>query len=151
MRQEFLILAERAEAVNGKIFIHGGGVDLHKAASFPTVLLSDIAISMLVGWGETNEKHQLVIRIVDVDENEVVSIGAELTAGRPATAKLGQELRQLIAIKGPFPIPKAGQYKLQAFADNEPQEPPFRFWVEAVEGPPGPPPPHREQRRHPRR
>ena len=29
MQQELLLLAEAAESANGKIFIHGGGVDRH--------------------------------------------------------------------------------------------------------------------------
>ena len=148
MRQEFLILAERAEAANGKIFIHGGAVERHFAASFPTTLSADIAASMLVGWGETNETHVLELRVSDEDENPVIEIQAEMTPGRPAQAKPAQELRQLIAIKGPFPIGKAGQYKLQAFADGVAQEPPFRFWVEQADQP-GPVPPNRQSRRHP--
>jgi hypothetical protein len=150
MKQEFLILAEKAEAVNGKIFIHGGAVERHFATSFPTTLMADIAVSMLVEWGETNQTHVLQLKISDADENPVIEVEAEMTPGRPAQAKPGQDLRQLIAIKGPFPIQAAGQYKLQAFADKKPQEPPFRFWVEAV-NPPGPPAPNREQRRHPDR
>jgi hypothetical protein len=147
MRQEFLMLAERAEAANGKIFIHGGAVERHYSASFPTSLNADIAASLLVGWGETNQTHVLEIKISDEDEQTVVEIQAEMTPGRPAAAKPAQELRQLIAIKGPFPIPKPGQYKLQAFADSEPQEPPFRFWVEEAQVPG--PPPNRPARRHP--
>jgi hypothetical protein len=142
-------LAERAEAANGKIFIHGGAVERHFAPGFPTQLMADIAASMLVGWGETNETHVLELKVTDEDENPVIEMEAEMTPGRPAAAKPAQELRQLIAIKGPFPIAKPGQYKLQAFADGVAQEPPFRFWIEQVEQP-GQPGPNRRTRRHPK-
>lgn len=135
MRQEFLILAERAEAVNGKIFIHGGAVERHFSQQFPTSLNADIAASFLVGWGETNQSHLLAIRLMDEDGNELLKIEAEMTPGRPPSAKPGQDLRQLISFKGPYPIQKAGAYKVEATIDGEPQEPPFRFWVEQMEQP----------------
>lgn len=135
MRQEFLMLAEAAEAVSGKIFIHGGCVERHYAAEFPTSLRVDIATSVLVGWNETNQDHRLRLAIVDEDEKPLVEIEAVFTPGRPPAAKPTQELRQLIAIKGPFPIEKPGAYKLKASLDGEDQEPPFRFWVEGLTGP----------------
>ncbi|CAN5482506.1 hypothetical protein BH20CHL6_BH20CHL6_03960 [soil metagenome] len=147
MHQEFLILAERAEAANGKIFIHGGTVERHYSPQFPTSLNADVAASFLVEWGETNQTHLLQIRILDQDEHEILSIEAEMTPGRPPTAKPGQDLRQLLAFKGPFPIPQAGQYKVEATIDGKPQVPPFRFWVEQAEMPGPPPSMNREQRR----
>lgn len=144
------MLAERAEAANGKIFIHGGAVERHFARGFPTSMNADIAVSMLVEWGETNQSHLLQIKVVDEDGSEVIEIEADMTPGRPPSAKPGQDLRQLIALKGPFPIPKAGQYRLEALADGVPQDPPFRFWVEQVDTPSGTTGPNREARRHPK-
>lgn len=135
MRQEFLMLAEAAEAANGKIFIHGGCVERHFSANFPTALRADIAVSVLVPWGETNQTHLMAIRLSDEDENQVLSIESEFVSGRPPHAKPGQDLRQLIAIKGPFPIQKAGGYKLAMTLDGSAQEPPFRFWVEEAPKP----------------
>ena len=148
MRQEFLILAERAEAVNGKIFIHGGAVERHFSQQFPTILNADVAASFLVGWGETNQTHVLEIRMVDEDGEDVLKIEAEMTPGRPPSAKPGQDLRQLISFKGPYPIQKAGGYKVEATIDGELQDPPFRFWVEQMEQPGAPPSSNRQQRRH---
>lgn len=147
MRQEFLILSERAEAANGKIFIHGGAVERHFSQQFPTSLNADIAASFLIGWGETNQTHILEIRIVDEDENNILEIEAEMTPGRPPSAKPGQDLRELISIKGPYPIQKAGAYKVQATIDGVVQEPPFRFWVDPIEQPGATPPSNRRQRR----
>jgi Family of unknown function (DUF6941) len=132
MRQEFLVLAEAAEVANGKIFIHGGCVERHQAPGFPTMLTADIATSVLVGWSETNRQHVLELKIVNEDEQPIAEIKADFTPGRPSGAKLGQELRHLFALKGPFPIQVPGQYKVEALLDGELQEPPFRFWVEEV-------------------
>lgn len=130
MRQEFLILAEGAEAVNGKIYILGGGIDVHTSSGFPTLLKADIALAFLVGWGETNRKLDVKVRVVDEDEEEAFTVGIEAVVGRPPTAKPGQDIRSLIALRGPFPITKPGAYKAVLLLDDKPQEPPFRFWVE---------------------
>jgi hypothetical protein len=133
VRQEFLMLAEAAEAASGKIFIHGGCVERHHSARFPTQLRADIALSVLVPWGETNQTHVMTLCLVDEDQKEVLKVESEFVAGRPPTAKPAQDLRQLIAIKGPFPIKKPGAYKLVMTLDSQEQEPPFRFWVEEAQ------------------
>lgn len=135
MQQEFLILADRAEAVNGKIHILGGGVDVHNAPAFPTMLNADIALGFLIAWGETNRKIDLKVRVQDEDGNEALAVGGEVVVGRPAQAKPGQDIRTLIAIRGPFPLAKPGAYKAVMHLNGEPQEPPFRFWVELTSMP----------------
>jgi phosphatidate cytidylyltransferase len=49
IRQEFLLLADGAEAVNGKIYILGGGMERYLARSFPVALKADVALGILVG------------------------------------------------------------------------------------------------------
>ena len=126
------MFAEGAEAVNGKIYILGGGVERHNGVSFPTALKVDIALGILVGWGETNQPVDLKVRVVDEDEVEAFTVGAQMTVGRPPQANPGQDIRSLIAIRGPFPIAKPGAYKATMLLDDVPQEPPFRFWVQQV-------------------
>jgi len=138
MRQEFLLMADGAEATAAKIFILGGGVDRHMVApgwSAPIQLRADIALGILVSWGETNNRHALAIKILDEDETEVVGINGEFEAGRPPGAKPGQDLRSLLAIRGPFPIPKPGAYKVVLELNGERQDPPFRFWVDEAPAP----------------
>jgi hypothetical protein len=130
MQQEFLFLADGAEASGGKIHILGGGVDSHAAAAFPTQLRADIALSFLVSWGETNQQIKLEVLVADLDENVKVKIEADVVVGRPAQARQGQEFRNLIAIKGPFPIEAPGGYKLVMKLDGVEQSPPFHFWVD---------------------
>jgi hypothetical protein len=135
MQQEFLILADGAEAANGKIFILGGGVERHAAASFDpaAALHADIACSILVDWGEANRTFAVALKIVDEDETVAVALEFTMEAGRPPGAKPGQALRTLMAVRGPFPIPHAGGYKVTMELNGDVQEPPFRFWVDKVE------------------
>ena len=135
MRQEFLMLAERAEAANGKVFIHGGAVERHFAAGFPTALNVDIAASFLIGWAESNRAHTMQIRIVGSGGEQLLAIDAQIGPGRPPAARLGQDIRHLMAFKGPFPIPVAGSYTVEATSDGVLQEPAFHFWVEQMEPP----------------
>jgi Family of unknown function (DUF6941) len=135
MQQEFLFLADGAEAVNGKIYVLGGAVDRHMAGSFPANLYSSIAGSVLVEWGETNRTFGLTIRIVDEDEHEHWKVEIQAVSGRPPGAKPGQPLRTAIAIRGPFPIKEPGPYKLVMTLDGADQAPPFRFWVDKVDLP----------------
>jgi len=139
MKQEFLMLADGAEAVNGKIYILGGGVERHLTKGFPAGLRADIAVGVLVDWSETNQRQALLVRVVDEDGKPVATIEAEFVAGRPPGAKQGQDLRTLMAIKGPIPIPHAGGYKIQLELNGEPQDPPFRFWVDQLDGAPNSP------------
>ena len=127
------MLAERAEAANGKIFIHGGAVERHFAAGFPTALNVDIAASFLIGWAEANRDHAFRIEILGSDGSTVIAIDAQIGPGRPPGAVLGQDIRHLMALKCPFPIPAAGSYTLQAIIDGQVQEPAFQFRVEQME------------------
>lgn len=138
MHQDFLMFAEGAEAVNGKIYILGGGIDLHHAPGFPTMLKADIALGFLVAWGETNRKIDVKVRVIDEDDAEAFTFGLEAVVGRAPTAKPGQDIRSLVALRGPFPIAKPGAYKAVMFLNDEPQEPPFRFWVEQAPLPTSP-------------
>lgn len=135
MQQEFLLLAESAEVVNGKLYMLGGGADRHLAQSFPVQLRADVAVGILVGWNETNRLHGMKLAIVDEDENPVMQLEGQFETGRPPGAKAGQDMRTMIAIRGPFPIQKAGAYKISLELNGKRQEPPFRFWVEEVQVP----------------
>ena len=108
MQQVFLILADGAEAVGGKIHVLGGGVDHHQAPSFPTNLNVTIACSFLVAWHETDRPVDVHLRIVDEAGGEIIGIAIQAVVARPAHARMGQDVRSQLAVRGPFPIPRAG-------------------------------------------
>ena len=137
MKQEFLILADGAEATNGKIFILGGGADRHLATTFEpaAALRADIACSVLVDWGEANRTFAVTLKIVDEDEQVAAVLEFTMETGRPPGAKAGQQLRTLLAVRGPFPIPHPGGYRLAMDLNGVPQDPPFHFWVDQVDSP----------------
>jgi hypothetical protein len=132
MRQEFLMLADGAEATNGKIFILGGGASVHRATDFPADMRADIACSVLIEWGEANRTYAIGLRIIDEDGKVAGTIGFNHEVGRPPGARPGQDLRTLLAVRGPFQIPHPGGYKIMMELDGKPQEPAFHFWVDKV-------------------
>jgi hypothetical protein len=99
-----LLLCDHAEAVNGKLYINGGGWSLLFAPGVPIAIY--LAILVTVEWHETNVKHQLVAELRTVDgefvENgdppQPVRIGAELEMGRPPGIKPGTQLNAPIAL-----------------------------------------------------
>jgi hypothetical protein len=141
VKQEFLMLADGAEATNGKIFILGGGADRHLSPTFEPAapLRADIACSVLVDWGEANRTFAVTLKIVDEDGATAAVLEFTMESGRPPGAKPGQQLRTLLAVRGPFPIPHPGGYRLAMELNGAPQDPPFHFWVDKVDVSPGTP------------
>jgi hypothetical protein len=141
MRLDFLMLADRAEAVNGKLYMVGGGFDRVGAPNFPTNANFDIAIGAMVDYHETNEPHTFELRLEDVDNNVVLGpIGGQVEVGRPPGMKAGQSQRVMIVFRGPFPISAPGEYAWVAVLDGH-RESPTKFWLDKVDAPITPPAP----------
>jgi len=106
-----LMLADSAQAVNGKLYILGGGWSIRKAAPTP----SAIALKIEVPWTETNRKHTLKLELVDSDfqpvlvqtpaGNSPLVIEGEFEVGRPPGLIPGSPLDVPIAFPiGPVPL-----------------------------------------------
>ena len=67
-RNEWLMLADYAEVIAGKLYLHGGGWDrLTVGSEFPTAKIIGIAASFVVPWNETNKKIAARIEIQTQD------------------------------------------------------------------------------------
>ena len=80
MKIDYLILADWAEVINGKIYVQGGGWSAINAQSpLPVSRTVAIAVSPRVEWHETNQPHDLVIRIIrEEGQAELAKIEAPL-------------------------------------------------------------------------
>ena len=106
-----LMLADSAQAVDGKLYILGGAWNLLRFPEFPASLIVGIAVAIDVDWNETNQKHHLDAHFEDADGNGMdPRIGADFEAGRPAGIVPGTELRVVFAVNGPLAIPAPGTY-----------------------------------------
>ena len=114
------MLADSAQAVDGKLYILGGAWNMLRFPQFPASLIVGIAVAIDVDWNETNQRHHLDIHFEDADGNAMEPrIGADFEAGRPPGAIAGAELRIVLAVNGPISIPAAGTYAAVASVGGE--------------------------------
>ncbi len=106
-----LLLADSAQAVDGKLYILGGAWKNLRFPEFPAQLIVGIAVAIDVDWNETNQRHHLDLHFEDADGHPMQpTIGADFEAGRPPGAVPGSELRIVFAVNGPLAIPAPGSY-----------------------------------------
>ena len=127
---EYVTVADHAEAINGKLYLHGGGwsdvVQPVGPGSQPGVVHFGIAASILVGWNETNRRFPLTITIVHEDGDELAKIGAQVEAGRPPGITPGTEFRNILAVQANMVFPKTGRYDVRAELDGQTRQVTFR-------------------------
>lgn len=131
-----VLLADWAEAINGKLYIQGGGWS-RVVPTPPGIINCALAIRFLVGWEETNVPHKVVIKLVDADGKPVVpqvppgmgapglalapiEVQSQLEVGRPTGVTIGQDLDAVVAINliG-LPLRK-GRYTFLLEVNDEP-------------------------------
>ena len=73
-----LMLADSAQAVDGKLYILGGAWNILRFPEFPAQLIVGIAVAIDVDWNETNTRHHLDVHFEDADGNRMdPTIGAD--------------------------------------------------------------------------
>lgn len=114
MNVHALLLADSAQAVDGKLYILGGAWSMVTAATFPTQHPLGIAVAIDVGWNETNQSNHVELFVEDADGKrfENPRIEADFEAGRPPGLPAGSEQRVVFAFNGAIEIPSAGSYAL---------------------------------------
>jgi hypothetical protein len=108
-----LLLADSAQAVEGKLYILGGGWSIIGPEPTPMA----IAVKIEVPWDQTNRRHTWQFVLLDSDgrpvtsEEQPIEIGGEFEVGRPAGIKPGTPIDLPLAINlGPLPLPPDGRY-----------------------------------------
>lgn len=97
---DFFILADRAEAVNGKLYMMGGGWDRYFVQNFGQPIPVSFALGILVPWHATNKQYTVIITVEDVDRHPIPSFRFEGTfvTGRPPHIGVGETQRVILAI-----------------------------------------------------
>jgi hypothetical protein len=120
MEVEFLILADAVQAVNGKLYMLGGGWTTLHAAAIPTTHPLGIALGFRVPWQETNQVHRLEIKMVDADGAPVIPpMQAQLEMGRPPGLRAGADQTAVIAVNAAVQFSKVGRYEVQAAVEGQ--------------------------------
>jgi len=116
---DFLILADRAEAINGKLYMMGGGWDRLGVVDFAQPVSFSLALGILVPWNLTNQEHPVRIWTEHEDGTRVgPEIQAGVNMGRPPIAVPGQAFRALIVVNAAWKLPRPGTYCVKATVAN---------------------------------
>lgn len=98
MELEWLILADFAQVINGKVYVQGGGwTALTVNKEFPIRQRVGIAASFIVPWPETNQQHSVEIEVQTDDGKQIAKIDGAFEVGRPAGIPVGQDQRAQLA------------------------------------------------------
>jgi hypothetical protein len=137
---DFLILADRAEVVNGKLYTMGAAWDRIGVADFSKPTPLSVAVGVLVPWTATNQPHALALTLRDEDGLAVdFRVDANFVTGRPPFLS-GEIQRVLLAIPAASVVlPGPGNYLLAAAIDGAEMKV-ARFSASAAQPPPPAPP-----------
>ncbi len=117
-----LIIANHAEAVNGLLYLSGGGwTDMHRRIQNGVVPPSHfgVGISVRVPWHETNENHTLVIEVQNDDATVLVARAeGHINVGRPPQLVKGATQHAIVAISIDTVFPEPGGYRVIATLDD---------------------------------
>ncbi len=120
MRVEWIIMADSAEVVNGKLYLMGGGWDqLVINQQFPVQQLISVAISFSVGWEETNIQHPMEVRIEDMEGKQLARVNGVIESGRPRGITPGQSQRVQLAFKLPLRFEQPDTFSVTAYINDE--------------------------------
>ena len=109
---DFVILADHAQAADGKLNMIGGGWNMHNAERYPSTLPVGIGIGVLVPWNQANRKHKLTFVIKSSEGPVIVKGEGEFEMGRAAGLPPGMTQRATLAINAQLQIPEHGTYEV---------------------------------------
>jgi Family of unknown function (DUF6941) len=132
MDVEFLILADSADAIGGKLYMLGGGWDSLTVNAFPTQQAFSIALGLSVPWNETNQRHNVSVELADQDGNVAMTMTGQLEVGRPPGIPPGQAQRVVLAFKGVMSIERPGSFAITAKLEDQEAK---RVHFQVVPGP----------------
>jgi hypothetical protein len=107
----FLLLCDHSEAVNGKLYLTGGGWNVLRLPELPHEWSFSIGLGIDVAWHETNDPHELLVTIHDPDGLELgEGLTANFETGRPPGLPQGQEQRLVMSIAATATFATAGPH-----------------------------------------
>jgi hypothetical protein len=120
---DFMLLADAAQAVSGKLYVLGGGWTHVFVSQFPGPAPApfSVAVGITVPYHLTNRRFEFGLELLDSDGGRVGDLlTAEMEQGRPPGLRPGTGQAILLAINVHPEFPVAGRYRFQATIDGEP-------------------------------
>ncbi len=136
---ELLILANHVEAVNGLLYISGGGWTDHwrpqpPQPGAPVFSHLGIGLAVIVPWESSASPHRLWVAVLDDLGQEVPGtvIATQLNPGRPQGLATGSEQRSVLALALNLVFPHPGEYRVAARVGEDGGERSVSFRVHDV-------------------
>ena len=127
MEIEWLIIADAAQVVGGKLYLIGGGYDLVTLPNGPPAPHNmAVAVAFTVPWNDTNVKHHFQLEILDGDGNKIFGSDGQFEVGRAPGILPGQDQRTQLAMNIGWRVEKLGSYEAVARVMNSERRFPFR-------------------------
>lgn len=132
-RVEYLVLADAVEALNGKLYMMGGGWDTMFIRDISVPAALSFACGVEVPWNVTDDDHTLVVSVTDADGVEIAPpLSITFRTGRPPTLERAASMHLPFAVKGEFRFPGYGPFSLKAGVDGDDGRV-FRFFVKPAQ------------------
>jgi len=109
---DFVVLADFAQAVQGKLTLVGGGWNLHSPKQYPSTLPFGLGIGILVPWGETNRRHSMKFVIKKSEGPQLIEGGGEFEVGRAVGTPAGMTQRAVLGLAGQLQLLEPGTYEI---------------------------------------
>lgn len=119
MKTEWIIVADFAEVLNGKLYTMGAGWDSLTVNALPHHQAFAIAASFLVDWNETNRQHDVALDFLDEDGKQFAQLHAQLEVGRPPGATPGLPQRLILAINLQHKFEQLGTFVIKTLIGGE--------------------------------
>ena len=119
---DYLLVADGADAVGGKLYLLGGGWDRLKVPQLPgpPAVPFAVALGISVPWSLTNRKIGFSVDVQDADGGEVAQLaGGEFEVGRPPGLRAGTSQRFQITVPAQPQFSAEGRYVIQCSVDGE--------------------------------
>ena len=120
---DFMILADGAQAVGGKLYMLGGGWDrlLVPKLPGPPQAPYSVAVAINVPYSMTNRRFGFALQLVNADGDPLGdTFTVEFEAGRPPGMRPGSKQAILLAANTRPDFPAPGMYSYNASIDGEP-------------------------------
>jgi hypothetical protein len=119
MDVEWLILADAAQVINGKLYLLGGGWTTLTVAGFPAQHRCALAAAFAVPWTETSRAHAVELEVVTEDGQTLATVNGRFEVGRPPGILPGQPQRLQFAAEMVLAFEAPGVFVVIARADGE--------------------------------
>jgi hypothetical protein len=114
---DFLLAADRADVVGGKLYLMGAGFNRIQPPQFPFRLLLGIAVGVRVPVHESDKPHQLEVTLSALDSPPLVRVGGRISTGRPPGLR-SIDVLVPVAFNVEVTFQSAGEYVLKATIDE---------------------------------